>query len=618
MLCNKPAIIRLITLWFVLIFSSDIAKAQNAKQEADSIKIYKNIESYSKRSKITKFIYRLFFKPLSTTPPSTQVRKKVYKKLIQKPYRLYEGKIIRRIDIETLDPFGQNLADTVQIRQTFLPRAGNRLHIKTQRITIRNLLLIRPGQRFDSLRVKESERLVRSQGYVRDVLFWVKSPSKNSDSVDIYIRVLDKWSITPAFAASPAKVVVQLSEKNFSGIGHEFKNKYSWYHTTGDDAFSASYYIPNIHNTYINSTFQYGTDEYRNFIKSFSIDRPFFSSYAKWAAGVNFSQQLNKSVIYTPDSFQLLQNYKFNSQDYWAGNSIQVFRGRSEQNRATQFISALRYARKRFLQKPDASIDTLYEYDDENLYLAGIGISTRKYVQDRFIFDYGVTEDVPIGKVYALTGGYQEKFNTGRIYAGAQISAGNYYRWGYLSTSLEYGSFYRNGHNEQGIVSASVIYFTGLAETARWKFRVFLKPRVIIGINRFIKDSLTLNDGYGIDGFNSSTLGGTTRFIFTLQTQSYAPWNILGFRFGPYLIYSAGLLGSESTGFRNSRLYSQFGLGVLIKNENLVFSSLQLSVSFYPVIPPNGDNVFKINSFKSTDFGLRDFTIGKPGVVRFE
>ncbi len=88
---------------------------------------------------------------------------------------------------------------------------------------------------------------------------------------------------------------------------------------------------------------------------------------------------------------------------------------------------------------------------------------------------------------------------------------------------------------EQGVFTAGVNYFTGLIEIGKWKFRQFVKPQVTIGINRFSYDSLTLNEGYGLDGFNSSTLSGTSRLLFTLQTQSYAPWNFIGFRFGPFL-----------------------------------------------------------------------------------
>ena len=115
-------------------------------------------------------------------------------------------------------------------------------------------------------------------------------------------------------------------------------------------------------------------------------------------------------------------------------------------------------------------------------------------------------------------------------------------------------------------------------ELGKWKFRQFAKPQVTIGIHRLTTDSLTLNDGYGMDGFNSPELSGTSRLLFTLQTQSYAPWNLIGFHFGPFLIFSLGMLGDPVTGFKNNKVYSQIALGVLIKNENLIFSTFQISI----------------------------------------
>ncbi|MDZ4823671.1 MAG: hypothetical protein SH856_09440 [Flavobacteriales bacterium] len=558
----------------------------------------------------------MIFRPVLTTSSKSAVKQRVYKKLIQKPYSDFEGKIIRYIKIETLDPFGHTIADTAVGAQNIFLRTGNKLHIKSQSITIRNLLLIRQNQIFDSLLVKESERLVRSQGYIRDVSFFVRAISENSDSVDIIIRELDRWSIIPKGDFSNSRLAIQLNDKNFLGMGHEFKNAYTWYHNTGKDAYNTSYSIPNIRNTYINTTLNYGTDEFQNFTKSISADRPFFSPFAKWAAGIRFTQQFKQFFSEPGDSLYLIQNFKYNSQDYWAGNAMQIFRGNSENNRTTNFISAIRFLRKRHLEMP--SVDTLQIYSDESFYLAGIGITTRKFVQDKFIFNWGVTEDVPIGKAYGLTGGYQEKNNTGRLYLGARISMGNYYPWGYLSSNYEYGCFFRNAHAQQGVFSVGLIYFTGLAQLGKWNFRQFAKIQMSLGINRFSFENLSINDGEGIDGFNGSALDGTNRLLCKLQTQSYAPWNLIGFRFGPYLIYSLGILGDAATGFKRSKAYSQIGLGVLIRNDNLVFNTFQFSISFYPVIPGTGQDIFKLNSFKTTDFGFGSFNIGKPATAAFQ
>ena len=601
-------------LFFVFISTNDFAFAQQKPVAKDSTKIYSEIETFSKRGKFTKFMYSLIFRPVAAT--SNQKRgKKIYKKLIQKPYSAFEGKIIRNINIETLDPFGYSIGDTIFRPPNFLTKAGNKLHVKSQRITIRNLLLIHQNQVFDSLLVKESERLVRSQRYIRDVSFFVKVAAKGSDSVDIFIRELDIWSITPKGSASTSSTTINLADKNFLGLGHELQGDFTRNYTEGINAYHTNYSIPNIKNSYVRGTLHLGQEGNKNLNRSFSVDRPFFSPFARWAAGVNFTQQFfNDSVHFDPLSLGLLR-YKFNSQDYWVGYAIQLFKGNSEYYRTTNFISTVRFFRIHYLDKPSEIFDTQHMFTNENLYLASVGISTRKYVQDKYIFKFEITEDVPVGKVFSLTGGFQEKNNIGRMYLGTRVSMGSYYPWGYLSTNFEYGTFIHASHFEEGIFTAGANYFTGLMEIGKWKLRQFVKPQLTIGFNRFASDSLTLNDGYGLDGFRSTELQGTSRLLLTLQTQAYAPWNFIGFRFGPFISYSLGMLGHEIHGFKNSKVYSKIGVGVLIKNENLVFNTFQITLSFYPIIPGIGGNIFKMNSFSTADFGFRDFEIGKPAPV---
>jgi hypothetical protein len=257
-------------------------------------------------------------------------------------------------------------------------------------------------------------------------------------------------------------------------------------------------------------------------------------------------------------------------------------------------------------------------FSSEDLYLASVGVSARKYRQDKYIFKFGITEDVPIGKVFSITGGYQVRNDVSRLYIGARISSGFYYSWGYLGSNFEYGTFFRGSKAEQGVINVSVNYFTGLLEIGKWKFRQFVKPQATLGINRFAYDTLTINEGYGLDGFNSLGLKGTRRILLTFQTQSYAPWDFIGFKFGPYVTFSTAMLGDASTGFSDSKMYFQFGLGVLIKNENLLLNAFQISIAFFPSIPNRGRNVFKTNSFKTSDFGFRDFEIGKPGIALYQ
>ena len=587
--------------FFTLIFTSESALAKQIPDKADTTHIYQNIETYSKHRKFTKFLYGLIFKPHNN--------RIIHKKQTQKSYNYFEGKIIRHINIVTLDPFGYSIEDTASVPQNALSKVGDKLHVKSQNLTIRNLLLIHQNTEFDSYLFKESERLVRSGNFVKDVSFFVKSTSQKSDSVDIFIRELDTWSLIPEIYVSTSKSILNLTEENFMGLGHYFKNDFTRDFSKGIYAYSTDYSIPNIRNTYINASLHYEVDGYKNFRKSFAIERPFYSPLTKWAAGVAFKD--SNSVL-------VPLQYNLTTQDYWVGHAQQLFKGNTLEERTTKLITTARYLHVRYLDKPSELYDPLHYYSNEDFYLAGIGISTRKYVEDKYIYKFGLTEDIPVGKVFALTGGYQVKNDSKRLFLGTRFSMGNYYPWGYLSSDLEYETYFRSSKAEDGLFTAKVICFTNLFEIGKWKFRQFVKPQITIGINRLSYDSLTLNYGFGNNGFKSTMLSGSRRLLLSLQTQAYAPWNFIGFHFGPYFTYSLGMLGNAKTGFKNNKVYSNIGIGVLIKNANLVLNTFQVSISFYPIIPGKGQNVFEMNSLQTTDFGFSNFEIGKPTPTVFQ
>ncbi len=608
----------ILVLFIISFLINDLASAQQTPAKTDSTTLYKNIETYSRQSRFKTLVYKAIFRQSTPATKNGVVRKKTYKNLIQKPYDTFEGRIIRNIEVVTFEPFGYSIADTAVPDHNFLRKAGNGMHIKTRGITIRNLLLFHKNQPFNSILVIESERLIRAQKYVHDVAFSIIPAAGSSDSVDVFIRELDRWSIMPEGAISSSKVFVGLSDNNFMGLGHEFGNSFARNFRTGINAFNTDYFIPNIRNTYINTRLHYSFDGSGNFTRGLAADRPFFSPLAKWAAGVIFVSQVREDTLDAIDQAVIPYKLQYNTQDFWAGKALQIFKNSSDRELITNLIFTARYLRIRYSEKPLEQNDPFQIYSDEDFYLGGISIAARRYVQDRYIFKYGIIEDVPVGRVYSLTAGYQVKDYSRRLYLGMRYSSGNYYKWGYLSSNLEYGTFFNDSRAEQGIFTAGLSYSTVLFEIGRWKFRQFIKPQMTLGINWLPYDSLTLNDGYGLDGFKSPVLSGTKRLLVTLQTQSYAPWTILGFRFGPYLNCSFGMIGNDEGGFKNSRVYSQLGLGVLIKNENLVINTFQVSISFYPLIPGMGRNILRLNSINTTDFGFRDFEIEKPGRIKYQ
>ncbi len=601
---------------FLMLCSFEISFGQVVPQKVDSAKMYRNIEKYSKRSKFTKLMHKLIFEPVS----KQKIKQNTFQKSIKKKYNNFEGKIIRKIDITTLDPFGYSEVDTTIKPTKYVHKLGNTLHNKTRKFAIGNLLLIKKNKPLDSLLVKESERLIRSQRFIRSVNIQTKLVSENSDSVDVFIRVLDGWSLVPDFTTSTSTSTFRLKDKNFFGTGHEFVNTYRKSLTTSKDAYSTSYTVPNIMNTFVKTTLSYQIDINDNYGKFINIERPFFSVYTRWAGGVYFGQQFRKEISLEPNLISQTQNFKYNIKDYWAGYSHQVFKGNTEANRAINLITSVRFLDTKYIERPEFLYDSLRVYSNEKFFLTSIGLSSRKFTQDKDLFNFNVTEDVASGIIYNLTGGYQKKNNLGRYYFGARFAIGRYFKFGYFSTNAEYGTFFTRSKTTQSAFVLSSVYFTNLLETTKWKFRQFIKPELVIGNNRLATnaDKLTLNDNNGIQGFNSSSLFGTKKLLVTFQTQGYSPWRVIGFRLNPYLSYTMGMIGENFDQFKNSQIYSQIGAGIIVSNDYLVFSSFQFSFSFYPTIPGYGDSILKTNSFKTYDFGLQSFEISKPNTVPYQ
>lgn len=204
-----------IGICLLVIFSHQTVLAQENQIQKDTSKGYRAIEKYSKKRKFTKFVHKLIFHSVELE----KVTKSNFQKTQSKNYLAFEGKIIRNIEIKTLDPFGYSDTDTTKLPKNFIEKAGNSLHIKTKQLAVKNLLLIKKNKPLDSLLMKESERLIRSQRFARSVTSEMKLVAQ--DSVDVYVTILDSWSLAPDISPTATKTKFYLREKNVFGLGHE-------------------------------------------------------------------------------------------------------------------------------------------------------------------------------------------------------------------------------------------------------------------------------------------------------------------------------------------------------------------------------------------------------------
>ena len=168
-----------------------------------------------------------------------------------------------------------------------------------------------------------------------------------------------------------------------------------------------------------------------NITRSARIERQFFSPLTRLAGGAYFENRFYVDSL--PDATGVFANqiFKLQTQQYWAGHSFKIFGGKSEDFRTTNLVTTLGFKNVAYFNKPALQYDSSQFFASEKLYLATIGVNTQKFSEDKYLFNFGIIEDVPYGQVYAITGGFQDKNNRRRTYFGGRFAYGTYFPVGY-------------------------------------------------------------------------------------------------------------------------------------------------------------------------------------------
>ncbi|MBQ0117924.1 MAG: hypothetical protein KBS98_08450, partial [Flavobacterium sp.] len=604
---------RILLIILFIQFPISLIQAQTPVQR-DTTSVYKNIEKFSRKKKVTKLFHKIIFRSTDRVERKSSGNKKPTTDL--KPYH---NKKIRNIYYNSFDPFGQKLTDSTSNVRNWFEKTGNHIHVRTKRWTINDYLLVEKNTPLDSSKVRESERLIQSQRFIRDVSIVpvFVADSLNNEYIDLYVNTLDSWSLIPTGSISTSKLKLRITERNFAGLGHEFINQYRREFNRKQDAYIFQYRIPNFKKTFIETKIRYDIDFDKNYQKEFSLNRNFYSNYAKWAGGVQFLQTYRNDTIYNVQREKTFLKYKNWSYDLWGGFAFTIFKNKPELNKTTNFVITGRFQNTSYSDVPDFTYDQFKFYRDTKLYLTSFGITSREFTKSSYIFYHGINEYIESGRNIFVTTGLENRNNTNRYYLGGKLSKGEFYKYGYLNTTFEIGTFFNHGATEQNLIRLNAFFMSNIFNVKSWRFRQFVVPSFTIGGNRYPvwHDLTSLADkDNGIVGFTDE-LRGSKRFLLTLQTQSYMPKSYAGFRLSPFLNANIGSLGNTTKELFNSSYYGSIGIGVQISNDYLIFDNFQISFTFFPKIPFDGSNILKTNSLNNDDINLPTYQIGKPTIA---
>jgi len=563
-----------------------------------------------KRHKFTKMLYSLAFvaPQISTLPDTVQALAS------ENPYKQYEGKIIRRIRVVSLDPFGPTVIDTARQPTTGFGKFLNVVHIQSAPFVIKKMALIRQGQALDPYVMADQERILKDLSYIDDARVTV-IPTESDDSVDVLVVTKDVWSIGAVIPVlTTKKMGLRLFDANFGGLGDRLSLDFSF------DRFRApfarfdgfSYTYTNILGTFTDLTLSYHQDDMHQVNIGVWIDRPFVTNRTKYAGGISY--QYNKLAY---DIHEDWWKFSKSSSGYlWFGRSYQI----AEYKIPTRFIASASFQAGTFLERPSITVDSNRGYYDMTQVLGSVAFSRNNYYLIDYFLNFGKTENIPYGRLIQLTFGPQFTNFYTRLYSGVTYSQGNFIKnFGYLQGRIDLGWYYNHRAIEDGVFIARLNYMSYLYFTPdkRYKFRTYILTTYRQG---FLRRSNNLDFTYidqdiHINKYSTDTVfKGVNSISMYFSTVMFTPWYFYGFRFALTGIFAGGFKSDGYANLFQTRFYTELGVGFLIRNESLIFPTFLFSIYVYPT-PEVGVPWLQTSFSNAPDLHMKDYNPSAPSVV---
>lgn len=589
----------------IFIFVLSCFSFANAQEGKDSL--YYKIEEFSDKRKFTKFIHRFIFRREADSA-SVKSRKE------KQSQESYDGKFIRNVRIETIDPFGYNTKEKKE-KSKWYDWFTNHLHSNTRISTVNNYLLFRKGEAYNAQKLYESERLLRQMNFVNRVNISVENSS--SDSVDVAVKVLDSWSLKPRLSYSGSKIGLGVTEENLLGLGHEVDFLYRNDSKEKQDYFYGSYLANNLFGSYINAQILGERDFFKNERINVSAKRDFFSPLTKWAGGFTFEYFMRNVALPIEDVNVFPQvQIKVYSQDLWGGYQIPV--SANPEERVSSNIAFIgRFQNYQYKDSP--GIDQFDYFKSYSSFLASVGFIQRKFSVEKNIFQYDLPEDISYGNSVNLTAGMLSRSKDVMPYAGLSASYGEFTKIGYFNVKGQFGRFFNSDDQNRESFRLDGTYFTNLMDWKFAKVRHFFSPTLALGNpqhNFSYRDRINLSGADEFPVYNYDYIG-TKKLVLRYQLQLFVNKTWKNFHFSPYLTTAVGWLGMPDDRLLKTNANTKIGIGVLINNPYLVFNRIQISFTYYPRVPFDNNSLFDFNSNRNNVMPLNSLGVDIPHFVNF-
>jgi hypothetical protein len=564
---------------------------------------YDSLKAKASRTKLTRALFDLVI-----VSPDTVNRKKLVSSS-QENFKYLSGKKIRKIQIQRLNVFGADVNNPGYYNPHGAERLLNSTHFNTNEIIIRKYLLFSEGDTLSPLTLSDNERIIRQLPYIDDARIIVVPVS--GEEVDIVVVTKDVYSLGADYnIKNKNSGTFSVFEKNTFGMGHGFEVDIPYSLGSPDSpGVGLNYNIKNIWKSFADLNLNYynalGKRTY-----GIGISRSLVSSATKYAGGISISQTFTTEDL---DTLPKPQPLKYTFQDYWLMRSFLI-----DKESVTRIITGIRYTYNNVFERPIIDPNSYHSLQKYKFLIGTVAFSMQKYYKTNLIYNYGRTEDIPDGVMLRLSGGMEINEFNNRTYSGADISYGHSSEiLGHYYASAGFGTYIKEHHTDQGVLALKMNYFSNLVYVGSLKIRNFVNISYIRGFDRNAEEYLSIAKSNGFSGFTNDSLKGDQRVVIDLESVFFNPVNVFGFRFAFFGFADMAFLARTNEVVNNGNFLSGIGIGIRIRNDNLVFNTFQIRLGFFPDPPLYS----RLNSLIISGEQLlrpNNFDPGPPAVIPYQ
>lgn len=512
----------------------------------------------------------------------------------------YQGKIIRRIYIRRIG-FNKSIYDTTRNIKNTVTKIANGLHTDTRTSVIKDNLFFRENRPLNPYKLADNERYLRDLDFILDSRIRVMPVRGVEDSVDIEVVTRDVFSLGGRARVSGIdKFSVGIYDANLAGLGQRVEGEFLFERDRNPvigkqflytkSSLGGSLVNVSAGYTELDNALSSGEEnEYAFFVR---LSRPLVSPYSRLAGELEISRNWSVNVFQNPDS--LFAAYRYTAHDVWVGYNMGI---KNTVNDRSRHFAAVRYYRQDFISRPIQENERArLLYNDNQFVLGQLTFYNQNFYKTSYVYGFGRTEDIPYGQTINLTAGWTHDIAFHRFYTGASAikrivrPSGRFY-----DIEAGAGAFFRDDQAEDGTLYIRGVFYSKLYDVNKVKVRHRFSGGYARAFNNKVRELLTLNRE--VPGFSADSLYGHQRFSLSTETTVFTPLQLLGFRFAPFLSLEGAHIRvkEEPTTFHNEFFWGSTG-GIRIRNENLIFGTIEFRAFYYPKVVPGVDQL----SFKVT------------------